>query len=57
MLGTGLGPTARGDALVPYVDVLPDYLSDAAAALESLEIPPALRGVVRSYFDNLAEGR
>lgn len=57
IVGQGLGPTARGQALVPYVDVLPSYLSDAAAAIDQLEVPPSLRSSVRDYFDNLAEGR
>lgn len=57
LIGTGLGPTARGEALVPYTEVLPSYLSDAAAALDQLQVPPSLRTKVRDYFDNLAEGR
>ena len=57
IIGTGLGPTAQGQALVPYIDVLPSYLSGAATSLDQLELPPSLLSSIRDYFDNLAEGR
>lgn len=54
IVGRGQAPTERGESVVPYAQVLPRYLDQAADALESLRLPPAMRGIVRSYFDQLA---
>jgi len=55
IVGRGEAPTELGDALVPYTQVLPTYLADAADALDQLELSPSLRSIVRSYFDLLAQ--
>lgn len=39
---------------VPYTDVYNDYEAEVQSALESGYIPPALRPLVREYFDALA---
>jgi len=39
---------------VPYAQVLPNYLGEAADTLSTLQLPPSLRGIVQSYFDRLA---
>ncbi|MCI0544250.1 MAG: hypothetical protein L0Z49_07350, partial [Actinobacteria bacterium] len=60
--GTGEGPivgrgdttTQRGESIVPYAQVLPDYMNDAADALAQLRLPPSMRDIVLSYFDHLA---
>ncbi len=48
-------PTFEGESVVPYATVLPRYLNVAADALAALRLPPAMRGIVQSYFDRLAE--
>src|SRR5690606_41976744 len=50
----GDGPTERGESFVPYSQVLPKYLSDAADSLTRLRLPPSTRGIVQNYFDALA---
>jgi hypothetical protein len=57
IVGRTDGPTQRGDAQVPYREVLPRYLDEAASALDELDLPPSLRTTVREYFENLAQGR
>ena len=54
ILGRADAPTARGDSIVPYAQVLPEYLNQAADALEELQLPPSMRGIVQTYFDLLA---
>lgn len=54
VLGRADAPTERGDSIVPYSEVLPSYLSEAADALDSLTLPPSMRDIVRTYFDRLA---
>lgn len=54
VLGRADGPTARGDAVVPYAQVLPEYLNQAADALGQLQLPPSMRSIVQTYFDLLA---
>ncbi len=39
---------------MPYAQVLPNYLGEAADTLSTLQLPPSLRGIVQSYFDRLA---
>jgi hypothetical protein len=46
--------TERGDSVVPYAQVLPEYLNQAADALGELRLPPSMRGIVQTYFDLLA---
>jgi hypothetical protein len=55
---TGQGDTTSraGGAYVPVADVLADYQARATEALESTDIPPSLRALVRDYFDRLATG-
>ncbi|HEX5696277.1 MAG TPA: hypothetical protein VFZ15_07805, partial [Acidimicrobiia bacterium] len=55
VIGRGEAPTQRGQSIVPYTQVLPDYLSEAADTLTTLELPPSLRGIVQTYFDQLAD--
>ncbi len=54
IVGRQDGTTTDGVSLVPYRDVLPQYLADATAALDDLHLPAELRGVVTDYFDNIA---
>lgn len=54
VIGEAEGPTARGESVVPYAQVLPEYLNQAADALGELQLPPSMRGIVQSYFDLLA---
>ena len=54
VIGEAEGPTARGESVVPYAQVLPEYLNRAADALGELRLPPSMRGIVQSYFDLLA---
>jgi hypothetical protein len=54
LTGKGDAPTHRGESVVPYTEVLPDYLNQAADALSTLEVPPSMRQIVESYFDGLA---
>jgi hypothetical protein len=55
IIGRGDTNTGRGESVVPYAQVLPQYLSDAADALAQLRLPPSMREIVQSYFDHLAE--
>jgi hypothetical protein len=54
IIGRGETTTERGESIVPYAQVLPQYLSDAADALSQLRLPPSMRSIVQSYFDHLA---
>lgn len=54
VIGEAEGPTARGESVVPYAQVLPEYLNQAADALGELQLPPSMRGIVQAYFDLLA---
>ncbi len=54
ILGRADGPTARGEAVVPYAQVLPEYLNQAADALGELQLPPSMRSIVQTYFELLA---
>lgn len=54
VLGRADGPTARGEAVVPYAQVLPEYLNQAADALGELQLPPSMRSIVQTYFELLA---
>jgi hypothetical protein len=54
ILGRAEAPTARGESVVPYAQVLPEYLNQAADALGQLQLPPSMRDIVQSYFDLLA---
>lgn len=54
ILGRADAPTARGDSVVPYAQVLPEYLNQAADALGELQLPPSMRSIVQTYFDLLA---
>jgi hypothetical protein len=56
VVGREDGVTTSGASFVPYRDVLPQYLADAASALDELQLPAEMRTTVRQYFDNLAEG-
>jgi hypothetical protein len=55
IVGRAETPTQRGQSVVPYAQVLPQYLNEAADALGEIELPPAMRGIVQSYFDRLAD--
>lgn len=55
IIGRGEAPTQRGDSIVPYAQVLPEYLNEAADALSSLQLPPSMRGIVQTYFEQLAD--
>ena len=54
VIGEAEGPTARGESVVPYAQVLPEYLNQAADAMGELQLPPSMRSIVQSYFDLLA---
>ena len=54
IVGRGDAPTERGESVVPYAQVLPEYLNEAADALGTLRLPPSMRAIVQSYFDQLA---
>ncbi len=54
VIGEAEGPTARGESVVPYAQVLPEYLNQAADAMGELQLPPSMRGIVQTYFDLLA---
>ncbi|HET9442902.1 MAG TPA: hypothetical protein VFO65_06235 [Acidimicrobiales bacterium] len=54
-VGRADGPTGTGSTRVPVRDVLPQYRAEASRALDHLDIPPSARGLVRAYFDSLAE--
>jgi hypothetical protein len=53
--GKAEAPTSRGESVVPYAQVLPEYLNQAADALGELQLPPSMRGIVQTYFDLLAD--
>lgn len=55
IVAKGEAPTETGQSVVPYSQVLPDYLNQAADSLAELELPPSMRGIVQKYFDLLAE--
>jgi hypothetical protein len=55
VIGKADAPTDRGESIVPYSQVLPQYLNDAADALSELSLPPSMRSIVQSYFDLLAQ--
>jgi hypothetical protein len=55
VVGQAEAPTQRGESLVPYAQVLPEYLNEAADALAVLRLPPSMRGIVQAYFVLLAE--
>lgn len=55
VVGQAETPTASGESVVPYAQVLPEYLNQAADTLGELQLPPSMRGIVQSYFDRLAE--
>ena len=55
VVGRGDAPTARGESVVPYAQVLPEYLNQAADALGQAQLPPSMRSIVQSYFDLLAD--
>jgi hypothetical protein len=55
VIGKAEAPTARGQSVVPYAQVLPEYLNQAADALGELQLPPSMRGIVQTYFDLLAD--
>jgi hypothetical protein len=55
IIGKGEAPTQTGQSVVPYAQVLPQYLNQAADALGELQLPPSMRGIVQTYFDLLAE--
>jgi hypothetical protein len=54
IIGRADGPTQRGESIVPYAQVLPQYLNEAADALGELRLPPSMRSIVQAYFDLLA---
>lgn len=54
-IGEAQAPTVRGESVVPYARVLPEYLNQAADALGELQLPPSMRAIVQSYFDLLAD--
>jgi hypothetical protein len=54
IIGKGEAPTRRGDSVVPYAQVLPQYMNDAADALDELALPPSMKSIVQAYFDLLA---
>jgi hypothetical protein len=54
VVGRGEAPTQTGQSVVPYAQVLPEYLNQAADALSALQLPPSMRGIVQSYFEHLA---
>jgi hypothetical protein len=53
--GRAEAPTQAGPSVVPYAQVLPQYLNEAADALDVMQLPPAMRGIVQNYFDRLAD--
>jgi len=54
-LDTTDGPTGRGTTQVPLSQALPSYRQEATRALDSLEISPSVRSLVRTYFDSLGQ--
>lgn len=55
IVGRADTPTLTGQSVVPYAQVLPDYLNEAADALDEVQLPPAMRIIVQNYFDRLAD--
>ena len=55
-VGKGNGNTQVGDSRVSLSDAIANYSEQATAALDSNPVPPSVRGVVVSYFDQL-QGR
>jgi hypothetical protein len=55
VVGTADAPTQTGQSVVPYAQVLPQYLNQAADALGELQLPPSMRSIVQTYFDLLAD--
>lgn len=55
ILGRAEAPTQRGESVVPYAQVLPEYMNQAADALSELQLPPSMRGIVQTYFERLAD--
>ena len=53
--GKGQGPTQAGGLRVPLDEALPRYRAEATRALDTLNLPPALRALIRAYFDALGE--
>jgi hypothetical protein len=49
------GPTGRGYAHVPLNRAYPYYRERASEALDTLDIPPSMRSLVRAYFDALGD--
>jgi hypothetical protein len=47
--------STQGQSMVPYAQVLPEYMNQAADALDELQLPPSMRGIVQTYFQLLAE--
>lgn len=54
VIGAADAPTQTGQSVVPYAQVLPEYLNQAADALGELQLPPSMRGIVQTYFELLA---
>ncbi len=52
--GTGDGPTDRGEALTPEAQLLARYVAEAHRSLSRMQLPPSMRGIVRTYFDRLS---
>ena len=52
-VGTFEGQGQENEALVPYLQVLAEYLDRATQAIERPGFPATLRPIVRSYFDLL----
>jgi hypothetical protein len=53
--GKGQGPSRATGARVPLERALPRYRAEATRALDSLDLPPSLRALVRAYFDSLGQ--
>ena len=51
--GRGQGLNRASGAQVPLERALPYYRAEATRALDSLNLPPSLRALVRAYFDSL----
>lgn len=54
MTGTGDGDTDRGETLTPEAQLLARYIAEAHRSLGRMQLPPSMRGIVRSYFDRLS---
>jgi hypothetical protein len=51
--GRGQGLNRVSGAQVPLERALPRYRAEATRALDSLNLPPSLRALVRAYFESL----